>query len=244
MHGFIHVSEDLVYAKDGIQTKDNYRLQSYEEMHQIYPVGVMTGECGYHCGERPLNQFMRPQEIESLGLTEFHFNPQICPLSESLPEEVGSVITRACERRTSSIEQNRDNCNACAPHELAYYRCISFDEYLSNAPIDTERFQRLNRLMANVDCNIERSLVTEQTLSAQNLQNITDSFTALGEYVNQNRDNAANESETFILSSIALRVNEAAYQLGSMAGRLPEARETNALARTIEQSLTELASTN
>lgn len=215
IHGFVHVAENLVYSKMGIEVKDPYRLMSLEDQSKSYPIGVLKGECGSDCQMPPtLEWYISPDEMRATGLTELELNPQICDseMLVALSKTKRSLVEKACADAKQRLEGNKEACEReCAPSSLQYYRFSSFEEYYKNNE-DRVYFDEVKDRIESIECQLESQAMTGNPLSSSAKKNIEDTFIALAAYLDHQKETEVAKDE-FIRGALMLRLEGITAQL-------------------------------
>lgn len=158
VHGFIHVGDGIVYNKTGLDVKDRFKLQSYEEMHKNYPVGKLDSECLQECGDVEDISLYFPESYftnKSVNTKDLPKANILCPLksnynalrtllgSHSRENKMVSSIQYACGEIQKRDIKNKGYCKRVCPlPKKYYYRCQPIERYISLSSLEARNLYK------------------------------------------------------------------------------------------------------
>jgi hypothetical protein len=155
-HGFIYVSENLTYSKNGFKKEAPYEIQDIQGVFDLYGV---------------------PNKKE--------------------------------------CRSNQTSTSKKCPASTAYFRCISFEEYLQKNPeVPQQIIKALNDVTAYEGCLEARNFGPGDFLEPLPLETITDSLKVLAAYVDQEKQQT--DVEKFLLGDLQFRLASISKQLKFM----------------------------
>ncbi len=204
VHGFIHISDSLVYAKNGINPHSPFALQSYNTMTKIYPLGEPDGECESDCAPKSLEYFFEPQVRDSIP--KYLKSTEVCQ-DKITPKR--DEVKAACNKLSQFLERKKESCEKnCAPSKVYYYRCDTFESYFSKLSKTTqENYKKFEKLATSMECHMQPSFLHGHALTPTAKANIASAYGAILKYLDQElQKTPITEENKFLLSRLALRV--------------------------------------
>ncbi len=185
IHGFIHVGKDIVYNKLGIDVKSKFQIMSYQDMHKVYPINALDGECKTDCSpvthlrqwlsesalkhikELPnkklvcglINQKETLTAILDLYSTGIDLNNP--PLENGIAIDLLSELDTACKKFKNWDKRQAPICKQdCPLSSKHYYRCKGLDSYLSEVgPKSKDLYNDLARIISPLENFTESALL-------------------------------------------------------------------------------------
>jgi len=199
IHGFMYVSDRMVFSKNGTELRSPYALQTREAMENTYDVGrTPGGECASDCGPQPISRFMTETQMREFpnGVP----GPEACGLI-SLP-----AFEEACQALQAHVAANKQSCaDYCSPASIKYYRCQTFDDYMASRP-NSNRFSEFESVLRQSETCTENAIMTANGLENLN-DSMTDNLNVLTAYLRQNPPNpSASDTDRLVLSRFAFRL--------------------------------------
>jgi hypothetical protein len=229
IHGFMYVSPELVYSKNGTALQAPYSLQSLEAMEKVYRVGLLPGgECESDCGPQNLADYLSEanKKLFPNGIP----GSEICYIQMSLPP----VLKAACKELKDNIKQNEEGCKVCVPSSLHYYRCQKFDEYFSSKELENkEALTKIKQLIKNTE-SCSQSVLFAENAPGQLLETVTDNLKILNAYLEQQpKWSSQKKEDKFVLASLSLRLQE-------LENLFREEKSTSEIAQLFKSAIDEL----
>jgi hypothetical protein len=193
VHGFIHVSDEIVYNKAGIDVKDGFKLESYEKMHQTYPVGELAGECLADCGPvEEISLYFQDKYILS-GKAPKDLPPAkiLCALKDNTQAlnsllipfkgdktQMMSAIKFACREIAQRNSENKQMCKQeCPLPKKYYYRCQETSKYISSLSKNIKDiFSDMETLTNSIEKIVSNKVISGVKLSPDTLKLMNDDF--------------------------------------------------------------------
>lgn len=156
-HGFIYLSDDLSYSKNGFSKVAPYEVQSTEKVLSIYGV--------------PKDPKCRENQLDT-----------------------------------------HSDCGTA----VSYFRCSSFEDFLKKSPeLKAPTLSSVRHVIHFEQC-LEHATINGVALRPDALHTIETSIGALVKYLNEQKNRAHDEKESFVLGSLYLRLNAIGEQLDLM----------------------------
>ena len=219
-HGFVYVSDSMVYAKNGVLTKDAYSLQSAEENAKRYPAGVLSGECLSDCGKAPLSWFMTADDRKAHDYQPVELDPDICNYLDGSkrPREIVEAVRKACDRFRESRMTNEEACSKyCAASSEHFYRCQDFDSFYKQHAANPDMHELKTRV-EELECEAEQVAMEGKVLTNTAYENAYDTLHALQAYLDRQDYDQASPETKFVLGALRVRLASAGDQLRNGGG--------------------------
>jgi hypothetical protein len=202
IHGFIYVSSEMVYSKNGLSISSPYKLQPLKNMNEVYEIGEMPeGECRYHCGPQTLSKFLNKEEINKYpkGVP----GGEICYLELSLDP----ILTKGCDKLKKYVADHVNACKVCHESSLHYYRCETMDDFIKRSSFsDIESLLKVDSIVTSMECTFQDGLMTGEDSEVYEL--LTDSIDVLSKYLVNQKWDQTSPNDKLMLTSLALRLRE------------------------------------
>lgn len=148
-------------------------------------------------------------------------------------QSLNNVLDKYKVPNIRECHQNKIDRNSACPNALSFYRCSSIEEYLKNTDdVPNELTSALNAIKKFETCTLEPSLIHGETLKSESTKNLIDVTLVLINFLKtKKREEIKNEKNTFILSSLQLRIDSIVKQLNYIED--PKTQELNDLSKIV-----------
>lgn len=203
IHGFMYVSDRMVFSKNGTLLNAPYALQTREDMESTYRVGQTPGgECESDCGPQSLANFMTDAQA-----AEFSGRIPSADVCEYGNLSSRPTLAQACSALREHVTKNAESCaKYCAPGQIKYFRCQTMQEFTRANGVLRPDFQNIEQIIGRMESCMERAIFDGSEMSSLN-SFMSNNMSVLAAYLSNNTPRAQGEAEQLVLNSLALRLN-------------------------------------